>query len=636
MKSFLADAGSSFRLAAAIGAICSFVAVVIVLLNPTAPPIENPVPVDLARFEAASAVAFTLIALALRRRQEAAAYALLAAACVFAGGAIDALWSNSVTAQSPAFPLRVLVGAAMVPAPTAILAIFASTPPRRFARWTPAVLAALVGATILAVAIEIWIELSGWDGESLGYDYSSPFAGWVSMFNSVLAAGPPLVLAMLGSVRNEALRQVPGSAPPRVARPASRALLAGFALALPIAFALAWAALEPLEFQESMLLPMLLGLIGIAATRWSAYLAWMALAISFGLSAGTVLAAADEIAIGQFVSGSAPPWVPTNAWLAPIALGSLVLILAFAAASIALRAARSAMGGRARATPGPLALTMVMVGLTVWFQLLVYVGNGIIIATWFLVLGWGGLLAIAAAEGARGRLVPAIAEAEAVAGRPLRPLKYLDTVVVEALTGRASLRRAATAAERSKLASDLHAELLPSLAEVAAQHEAGASKEEVALRLRRLGDEIRDLMAERRLVLLEEFGLVEAIEWLLGRAEERESLDIDLAVDERTTPERPPREVERAAFRIAQLAVENALQHGSPTRLALQVLARSDSVRISVTDDGRGIGDAPGQTGRDHTGIADMRSQAADVRGDVQVVAPPTGGTTVTFAWPAA
>jgi signal transduction histidine kinase len=628
MQSLLADEGASFRLAAAIGATCSSAAAAVVLLNPAAPPIENPVPIDLARFEAASAVAFTLIALVLRRRQEAAAYALLAAACVFAGGAINALWSNSVTGQSPAFPLRVLAGVVTVPAPTAVLAIFASLPQRRFARWTPAVLAALVGMTIVAVALELW--------KCLGCDYPSPFAGVISMFDSVLAAAPPLILGMLGSVRNEALRHVPASALPRVARPASRALLAAFALALPVAFALAWAALDLLEFKESMLLPMLLGLIGIAATRWSAYLAWMAMAISFGLTSGTVLGAADEIAIGQFVSGSAPPWVPTNAWLAPIVLGSLVLVLAFAAASVALRAARSAMGGRVRATPGPLALTMVMVGLTVWFQLLVYVGNGIIIATWFLVLGWGGLLAITAAEGARGRLVPAIAEAEAVAGRPLRPLKYLETVVVEALTGRASLRRAATAAERSKLASDLHAELLPSLAEVAAQHEAGASKEEVALRLRRLEDEIRDLMAERRLVLLEEFGLVEAIEWLLGRAEERESLDIDLSVDDRTTPERPPREVERAAFRIAQLAVENALQHGSPTRLALQVLARSDSVRITVTDDGRGIGDAHAQTGRDHTGIADMRSQAADVRGDVQVVAPPTGGTTVTFAWPAA
>jgi signal transduction histidine kinase len=159
---------------------------------------------------------------------------------------------------------------------------------------------------------------------------------------------------------------------------------------------------------------------------------------------------------------------------------------------------------------------------------------------------------------------------------------------------------------------------------------------EVADRLRELEREVRDLMAERRLVVLEEFGIVEAIEWLIGRAEERASMDIQLSVDDRTTEARPPRDVERAAFRIAQLAIENALQHAAPTRLELAVLARSDEVRISVADDGRGFGSAAAPRDRDRVGISDMRWQAADVHGEVQVVSPPSGGTMVTFAWPAA
>lgn len=299
----------------------------------------------------------------------------------------------------------------------------------------------------------------------------------------------------------------------------------------------------------------------------------------------------------------------------------------------------------ARKTSGPVTLTTLTMGCAAWATLVLYLGSGDSGYPWLVVPLWtgvatveflAGLLAIGAAEALRGRLVPALAEAEAVARRPFRPFKYLETVAIEALTGRTSLRRTATAAERSKLASDLHAELLPSLAEIAAQYEAGAPREAVALRMRRLEDDIRDLMAERRLVVLEEFGLVEAVEWLLGRAEERVQLEIELSVDDRTLSERPPRAVERAAFRIAQLAVENALQHASPTRLALDVLARPDEVRISVSDDGRGLAHAPEDRTRDHLGIADMRSQAADVRGDVQVVAPPAGGTTVTFAWPAA
>ena len=245
------------------------------------------------------------------------------------------------------------------------------------------------------------------------------------------------------------------------------------------------------------------------------------------------------------------------------------------------------------------------------------------------------VLVIGAVEAARARLVPAIAEAEATARRPLRPFRYLETIAIETLTGRASVRRSATAAERSKLASDLHAQILPSLAEIRSRYESGAPDAEVADRLRELEQDVRDLMAERRLVVLEEFGIVEAIEWLVGRAEERAAMDVQLSIDDRSTTLRPPREVERAAFRIAQLAVENALQHAAPSRLELQVLARDDEVRISVVDDGRGFTSPVSMRDRDHLGISDMRSQAAEVHGDVSVVSRATGGTMVTFAWPA-
>jgi len=99
--------------------------------------------------------------------------------------------------------------------------------------------------------------------------------------------------------------------------------------------------------------------------------------------------------------------------------------------------------------------------------------------------------------------VPAVAEAEASALRPLRPFRYLETVVTEAITGRAEHRRRAASAERHRLATELQAGVLVNLERVASTNAAGAPREEIAERLRELQVAIRGLMAEGRQVVLE-------------------------------------------------------------------------------------------------------------------------------------
>ena len=102
-------------------------------------------------------------------------------------------------------------------------------------------------------------------------------------------------------------------------------------------------------------------------------------------------------------------------------------------------------------------------------------------------------------------------------------------------------------------------------------------------------------------------------------------------MDPATTDERPPRAVERAAFRVAQLAVENVVRHAGATRVVLGVLTSAGAVRVVVTDDGRGFDPAAPTTG---FGLADMRLQAAEAGARVEVGAVDGGGTRVTFGWP--
>jgi signal transduction histidine kinase len=215
------------------------------------------------------------------------------------------------------------------------------------------------------------------------------------------------------------------------------------------------------------------------------------------------------------------------------------------------------------------------------------------------------------------------------------PTNFVRALVDELVPGRAAAQTAVAEAERARLASDLHAEVLPHLARAIARSERGASADELTSQLRDLETDLRALMTERRLVILEEFGLVPALEWLAEQTQDR--FDVEVALDvEALDEERPPREVERAAFRIAQLALDNAVRHAGPSAIALATRCAPRQVALSVRDDGTGIEPEAGRAAasRNRAGLADMRVEADRVGGalDVHAARP---GTEVTFAWAA-
>jgi signal transduction histidine kinase len=100
---------------------------------------------------------------------------------------------------------------------------------------------------------------------------------------------------------------------------------------------------------------------------------------------------------------------------------------------------------------------------------------------------------------------------------------------------------------------------------------------------------------------------------------------------------RPPRRIETAAFRIAQLALDNAVLHGRPSSIELDVTADARAVILEVRDDGRGItAEAePSAVTAGRRGLADMRRLAIETGAALDVVAGPERGTVVAFRWPA-
>ncbi|HZI22247.1 MAG TPA: PAS domain S-box protein, partial [Gemmatimonadales bacterium] len=143
-------------------------------------------------------------------------------------------------------------------------------------------------------------------------------------------------------------------------------------------------------------------------------------------------------------------------------------------------------------------------------------------------------------------------------------------------------------------------------------------------------DTVRRIATELRPPILDDLGLVAAIEWqaeeVAGRAGLRCALDLPADVrldDARAT----------AVFRICQEALTNVARHARASTLRVALLAQPTQLVLQVTDDGRGITDAeladPGAIG-----LTGMRERAIAVGGTLDVFPVSPSGTCVTLRLP--
>lgn len=208
--------------------------------------------------------------------------------------------------------------------------------------------------------------------------------------------------------------------------------------------------------------------------------------------------------------------------------------------------------------------------------------------------------------------------------------RYLGLLADEALPSRSDARRDATEVERARLAADLHAHVLPELRRAAAAAESAGLPAEVQVDLRRALEDVEQLMHQRQSIVLEQFGLVAALEWLAERTEERSALRVHLELDG-AVPDGAvalDARVARAAFRIALLGLDNVVRHAGATTATLRLSADASGLRLTVADDGtaKTLEESGGR------GIPDMRIAAAESGGSIAIV----GGTgaRIEVAWP--
>jgi signal transduction histidine kinase len=201
-------------------------------------------------------------------------------------------------------------------------------------------------------------------------------------------------------------------------------------------------------------------------------------------------------------------------------------------------------------------------------------------------------------------------------------------------------RHKAILEERNRLARDIHDTLAQGFAAILMQLQAAkrldtALPPAVAASLDAAVDLARTHMIEaRRSVgalrphLGEGETLAATLRRLVDMAKRTTDVPIDLVVDE--LPQLG-HEVEREIIGIAQEALNNAVRHADARRITVTASApRSLGFRLSVADDGRGIGDERAASG---FGMTSMQERAEHIGASLTIVTAARRGTEVVLAW---
>ncbi len=236
---------------------------------------------------------------------------------------------------------------------------------------------------------------------------------------------------------------------------------------------------------------------------------------------------------------------------------------------------------------------------------------------WFIGLTMAGLL-----------MTVALSVRLAERRRALRRIRLLE-------------QESAVAAERARIARDIHDEVGASLTKIAkltelmdwngnaTEGQAGFTRNiaETARETIRAMDEIVWAINPKNDTLKELADyLVYCAQDFLRPAEIACDLDVPLEV-----PGIPlTAEVRHNVFMVVKEALNNAVKHAAPKRIKLSLdLNTQGQLSISVTDDGRGFD--PAAAAQDGNGLENMRRRIRDIGGELKIVSAPNEGTTVTL-----
>ncbi|HEY1338132.1 MAG TPA: sensor histidine kinase, partial [Bryobacteraceae bacterium] len=190
-------------------------------------------------------------------------------------------------------------------------------------------------------------------------------------------------------------------------------------------------------------------------------------------------------------------------------------------------------------------------------------------------------------------------------------------------------------AERKRIASELHDSLGQSLmviknqALMALRQDPGAAGEYlegISSTASQAIDEVRAIAYALRPYQLDRLGLKRAVESMLQRVADSTGVRVTSKVD--PIDDVFPKESEISLFRIVQEGINNIVRHSGATEAAVEIYRDSNTVSITIADNGNGFAFDPGQTG---LGLIGITERARLLGGTSQIVSAPGAGTSITI-----
>lgn len=142
-------------------------------------------------------------------------------------------------------------------------------------------------------------------------------------------------------------------------------------------------------------------------------------------------------------------------------------------------------------------------------------------------------------------------------------------------------------------------------------------------------ERIRDVNADLRPPVLDDYGLLAALRWFCQRFTERTGLP---TVVEGCEPHpRLDQLAEISLFRVAQEALTNAARHARASRVVVRYEGDAESVRLMISDDGAGFDISAYRLNEQRAGwgLVGMRERAEAVGGQLRIQSSPGAGTRV-------
>jgi two-component system sensor histidine kinase UhpB len=191
-------------------------------------------------------------------------------------------------------------------------------------------------------------------------------------------------------------------------------------------------------------------------------------------------------------------------------------------------------------------------------------------------------------------------------------------------------------AERRRIAQELHDEIGQSLTAVLLQLKRTAANApadtrsellEIQEAARASLDEVRRIARRLRPVVLEDLGLVSALNALARGFSEQTGVRVNRRFDSGIPA--LAEDVELVLYRVAQEGLTNVARHAEASRVDLTLERGPKGVTLRVADDGRGLDGAV-----DGGGIRGMRERAILIGGDLRIDSFPRGGVEITLDAP--